>query len=513
MRIFKFPFALCVALIAQILISTPVQAKWLRGETANFVIFSSGDTKQLRDYGATLERFNALISANLGITTTPSPNKLAIYFLQDSNDVDRLLTGRQGIVAGFYSTDNEGSYAVANRHQAESEFDLSGMIVLLHEYTHHFMFRNFTYAYPAWYVEGFAEYFSTTEFKPDGRWALGKVAQHRAYGLLGDTRLTMQRILTGDTSKLNDDELDLFYGRSWLLVHMLNSKLEYKGKVAAYFTAVRGGKTDLEAAHEVFGDLNMLDRALNKYRDGKLSYRVSAEPMPANTAMSVTELDPVSGQMVMLHLQRINSRNTEKTRKELRALAIAQPQRADIWYELALSERDLSKDAPKAELDLATNRSEAAIDKTLVADPHHPRANMLKAYFLMNRLEAAGTTTAALWVKARSYLVTANSSAVDDPLVLVAWYDSYALQGRAPTKIAHEALARAFELEPEITEVRVKYALDLAHQGNFDTAIGLVEFLTRDPHNPDQGKALLAQLTAMKAAAAKNAQAPPSAGH
>ena len=488
--------------------SAPAQAKWLRGETSNFIIYSSGDNKQLRDYGATLERFAALLRANFGITTTLSPNKLTVYFLENPDDVDRLLGGRQGNVAGFYSTDNEGSYAVVNRHKSESVLDLSGMTVLLHEYTHHFMFRNFTYAYPAWYVEGFAEYFSTTEFKPDGRWALGKVAQHRAYGLLGDTRLTMQRILTGDNGKFNDDELELFYGRSWLLVHMLNSKPEYKGKLAAYFSAIRGGKTDLEAAHEVFGDLNMLDRELNKYRDGKLSYRVSAEPMPANTAMSVTELDPVSGQMVMLHLQRINHRNTDKTHKELRALAIAQPQRADIWYELALSENDLPKDAVPADVELATNRSEAAIDRALVADPHHPRANVLKAYLLMNRLKAAGTTTAALWVKARSYLVTANSSAVDDPLVLFAWCDSYALQGRAPTKIAHEALARAFELEPEITEVRVKYALDLAQQGNFETAIRLVEFLARDPHNSEQGKALLAKLTAMKAAAGKSAPAP-----
>lgn len=164
-------------------------------------------------------------------------------------------------------------------------------------------------------------------------------------------------------------------------------------------------------------------------------------------------------------------------------------------------------------MDLATKRAEAAIDAALVADPHHARANVFKAYLLMNRLKAAGTTTAASWNKARGYLVTANSSAVDDPLVLVAWYDSYALQGRPPTKIAHEALARAFDLEPEITEVRTKYALDLAQQGDYETAIRLVEFLAQDPHNPDPGKALLAQLNAMKAAAEKAAQAPTSAGH
>lgn len=513
MQPFKFLFALCLALLAQILMSAPVQAKWLRGETSNFVIYSSGDNKQLRDYGATLERFNALIRADFGITTTPSPNKLTIYFLEDPDDVDRLLTGRQGNVAGFYSTDTEGSYAVANRHKAESELDMSGMTVLLHEYTHHFMFRNFNYAYPAWYVEGFAEYFSTTQFKPDGNWALGKPAQHRAYGLRGETRLTIQRILTGDSSKLNDEEFELFYGRYWLLVHMLNSKPEYKGKMTAYFAAIRSGKTELEAAHEVFGDLHMLDRALDKYRDGKLTYHVSAEPIAAVIAMVVTELDQVSGQMIMLHLQRINHRNTDKTRKDLRALAAAQPRRADIWYELALSEADLPKDASKAEAELATKRAEVAIDAALVADPRYPRANVFKAYLLMNHLKEAGTTAAALWSKARSYLVIANRSAVDDPLVLVAWYDSYMLQGRAPTQIARDALARAFDLEPEITEVRVKYALDLAQQGDFETAIRLVEFLARDPHNLDQGKALLAQLNAMKAAAAKGAPAPTSAKH
>ena len=502
MRFIQVLFASCLFTLAQLLTSAPAHAKWLRGETQNFIVYSSGNAQQLQDYAATLERFNALIRSNFGITSAPSSSKLIIYFLENATEVDQLLSGRRGNVAGFYSSDNEGSYAVANRQRAGSVLDLNGMTVLLHEYMHHFMFRNFNYAYPPWYVEGFAEYYSTAQFKLDGNWALGKAAQHRAYGLRSEARLPIEQILTSDLSKLNAEQLDLFYGRSWLLVHMLTEKPEFKGKLTAYFSAIQSSKTEAEAARSVFGDLRLLDRALNSYRDGKLTYHTSLQPIKADTAMRVTELDEVADKMVMLHLQRITHRSVDKTRKDLRALAAAQPARAEVWYELALSERDLPKGAPQADVDAADRRAEAALDSALAANPRYPRANVIKAYLLMDRLRAAGTTTAAPWTKARSYLVTANAAAVNDPMVLVAWYDSYPMQGRPPTKTARDALARAFELEPEITEVRIKYAFDLADQGEFDNAIRLVEFLARDPHRPEQGKAVLAQLTELKAAAA-----------
>ena len=124
----------------------------------------------------------------------------------------------------------------------------------------------------------------------------------------------------------------------------------------------------------------------------------------------------------------------------------------------------------------------------------------------MHRLQDTGDAQPADWSKARAYLVKANAGAVNDPLVLMEWYESFGLQNRAPTKLAQDALARAFELQPELPELRVKFAFDLARQGRFDEAIRLVEFLAHDPHDSENGKKLLKTLQDMKARASAPTQ-------
>ena len=58
----------------------------------------------------------------------------------------------------------------------DSRTDLDPKSVLFHEYAHHFMLHHFPAAYPAWYVEGFAEFFSVVAFPQDGSIEYGKIA-------------------------------------------------------------------------------------------------------------------------------------------------------------------------------------------------------------------------------------------------------------------------------------------------------------------------------------------------
>ena len=381
------------------------------------------------------------------------------------------------------------------------------MEVLFHEYAHHFMFRNFSFPYPAWYVEGFAEYYATVEFRKDNTWAMGKPPYYRAYGLIAGAHMSVNKILFGEPNPRDAELADIYYGRAWLLVHMLTTKPEYKGKLPAYFAAIRAGKTEQDAALQVFGDLHAFDQALDRYLDGKLTFWSTKVPLIANTEMTVTEVDPVAGQLIILRLYRKGERDPTRTRVTLRTLAKADPRRADVWYELAMAERETEKDASKADEVRAEQQAENAVDQALAADPKHVRANVLKADILLHRLQHAADAQSAQWNKARGYLVTANAGAVNDPLVLMEWYESFELQGRPPTKVAQDALARAFELQPELPELRVKFAFDLARQGRFDEAIRLVEFLAHDPHDSETGKKLLKTLRDMKARASATTKA------
>ena len=502
MAAIRFALALLLTLAAQLLAASPAQAKWLRADTRHFVIYSSGSEKEQQRFGLQLERFNQLLRQRVDTQDDDNPNKLTVYFLGSQEAVSHLYGGKTRYVAGFYSPQEDGTYAVANRSKKDGMFDLDGMTVLFHEYAHHFMFRHFTYAYPTWYVEGFAEFLSTVTFADDGTYTVGKPAYHRALGLNLLAKTPIEKLLFGDIAGMSPEQVDAFYGRSWLLVHMLSMQPEYKGKTKAYFAAIARGKSQREAATEALGDLKLLDKALDSYfNQPKLTYLSSKIPIQVDAAMKVTEIDDVAGQLVMFRLKRKQGKADAKSRDALQKLAAANPARADLWYELALTERDIAEGAEPPERDKAELLAEAAVDRALTAEPEHVRANVLKADILFKRLEASAAATSADWSKARKYLIVDNANAVDDPLVLIEWYRSFAYQRREPTKTAHDALARAFSLAPEVTGLRVQYALDLAATGEFDKAINLVEFLAQDPHEGEQGRKLLQILFAMRDAA------------
>jgi hypothetical protein len=499
MRWIRFCFTALLAIFAQFLIPAAAQAKWLRAETPNFVVYSTGSDKELRRFATNLERFHAMAQFAFKVDSTPNPNKLTVYFLGTQEAVAKLAGDKSGMVAGFYSARDEGSFAVANRSKADNMFDLGGMTVLFHEYTHHFMFRHFSYSYPSWYVEGFAEYLSTATFEDKGSWTVGKPAYHRAYSLLEGPKVPIERLLFSKVSDLKPGEMGPFYGRSWLLVHMLNMKPEYKGKLKIYFEAIAAGKTHREAATTAFGDLAALDKALDRYLESKISYLGSDKPVAADTIVTVTPLSDLAGQVIAIKMDRLRGGLDAKGMAALAALAAANPGDAEVWYELAKAKhQDSEFKEDKAARKAQAAEAEGAVDKALAINPNHARANVLKAQILFARLEDARDSNASRWSAARMYLITANKNATEDPLVLLTWFDSFGMQGRTPGKVARDGLLKAFELAPEVIEIRVKLAFDLASQGKFDEALGLVEFLAQHPHYSAQGQELVEQIKKMR---------------
>lgn len=492
-----------LALFAQFAFAVPASAKWLRGETRHFVIYSSGSAKELERFAAQLERFDSLLQLNFKVDGNRIPTKLTVYMMTRQDEVSRLAGDKSGSVAGFYTPRRAGSIAVVNREGSQSQYDMDATTILFHEYGHHFMFRHLTHAYPAWYVEGFAEFLSTVTFKDDGSWTIGLPANHRAMSLFVARRLSIEKVLTENPENLDNEHRSVFYGRAWLLVHMLTMRPEYKGKMSDYLALIDKGLDQRSAALQAFGDFAALDRALNEYANSKIRYVTSPTPIEAPTSVALTELDPVADQLVMLELVRLRRQINAKSIAQLRALAAANPARADVWFELALSEREHARDQAGKSIagDQSDKLAEAAVDKALAINPNHARANVFKADIIMTRLAASNDKNPVRWSDARKYLLVANANAVDDPLVLMAWYESFLHQGRTPSKVALDALARAFELAPEVAEIRVAFAFSLANQGYFDLAIRLVEFLAHDPHHSKQGRAALEELQAMKAKA------------
>jgi hypothetical protein len=473
--------------------------KWLKAETRHFVIYSAGKPAQLEDFSRRIEKFDTVLRLLTNTKPDDQPPRLPIYVLATAESVSDLADDKNRSIAGFYRPSKYGSFAVANRERGNDKFDLKGDTVLQHEYAHHFMFRNFAFAYPAWYIEGFAEFVATADFAPDESWTAGKPPYYRAYGLVLGRDLPIEKLLFGGTAGMPRDLADVYYGRAWLLVHMLRNDKARAGQLDTYLRALGNGTPEREAA-KTFGDLAVLDKQLDAYlKEKRIAIVKGKGPLNYAKDIRISELDPIDSQLVVLSMRRQAEKDLPRTRDQLRTLANQAPSRAPVWLELALVEKELAD----AQEDIAAKRAgwttaEAAIDKALTADPKHGRPNLLKAKLLMDRLDSDNQRSAVAWKPVRAHITRANRADPLDPVPLFTWYEATVRQGLEPDKLASDGLALAFSLAPEAIDLRVNYAWDLARQKQFDAAIRTIEFVVRDPHNAERGTELLARLRQMR---------------
>ena len=480
-------------------LATPAQAKWLRADTDNFIIYSEGSEKSLRDFGGKLERFDATLRLRFGLSNEKEPNRLTIYLVERAADAGKLTAGRLGpSIAGFYSPDPEGSYAVSNREATVFKGTPEWQQTLFHEYSHHFMRRYVPAAFPAWFIEGFAEYYSTADFTKEGNAEIGKPPYGRAYGLLEMPKIPAETLLFQRPAAMkNSGQMDVYYGRAWLLTHLLYNDPARAGDLADYIAALNTGVEAKKGATDAFGDLAQLDRDLNAYLKKRLTYRTSAQPMPVAGAITIAALSPADDAMLPLQLERKSASGNEErlvsVRDGLAKLSARYPGDADIWYELAMAEWDRGDE----KRDAAAAR--AAVDKAVAIEPKHVRANVLLGRIMLAAVREQDDPAAADWSAARKPIILANRTSPDDPVPLYAYYESFADQGIAPPAIAIDGLARSFQLAPENGQARISYAFALANQGKFDRAIGLAKTIAFDPHDSENGRALLGQLEEMQA--------------
>lgn len=491
-----------VALAGAILafVTAPASAQtWHRADTHHFTIYSDGSASQLEDFAVELEKFDALLRLLWRRPQLAEPTKLTIYMVANKSQVEAL-SGRDNI-AGFYRTSLDGSFAVSNRERTRDKTELSGQSTLFHEYAHHFMFANFQIPAPAWFVEGFAEFVATAEFKKNGDFYFGKPAFHRAAEIEYFSRIPVTELLTKRQHEIDDGRRGAYYGWAWALTHMLYMDEEKKGeRVANYVNLLNRGEDSLSAARKAFGDLDTLDKQLRDYVNGRMSYSKSARPLAYIDSITVTRLSDEESAVVQLTMERRSPGKADEALEDLRELTAGGAQTADAWYQLARAEfseaRDIAEDSDEAQ-DPDYARALAASERALAINADHPKANILKARILMEQLDAEGATDPAEWDKVRSLIITANNANPRSSAALYYYAETFNRQGKRDDT-ASAALATAFEFAPEAREIRVAHAFDLANNKRFDEAINLLKILANDPHGGSFGQRAIAQIEAMQ---------------
>ena len=476
---------------------------WHRADSHHFTIYSDGSAGQLEDFTHEVEKFDALLRMIFSRPAKDDPAKLTIYLLRNSNAVDALHKG----AAGFYSVRLGQTFAVGNREFGGDRTDLSGKRVLFHEYAHHFMFHNFAIPAPAWFVEGFAEYVSTAEFKRNGDWTFGFPAHHRAYSVQNGPNIPIERLLSDTYSGMNGAETSAFYGWAWALTHMLYSDPNERGnQIMRYLRDINSGMDNLAAAEKNFGDLGELERSLRGYVRKSMGYSKSDKSIPYRDAITVTTLDDQASELVELTLDRLASPEPMKVRERLVRFA-AERNSALAWLQLAeldyrLAHRSEGEGEGEAEPSYDFTAAQASVDRALAIDPDLARAHVLNGRILLEPFdhgEEADEADESLWGEARASFLAANRLDPRDPLALYLYAQTFQRTGERDAMVG-PALETAFGFRPESTEFRSALAMHYASEGRYDSAIALLKIIANNPHSDNRSaKDAIARLEQAKA--------------
>jgi tetratricopeptide (TPR) repeat protein len=476
-----------VRLLLALLMLTPAaaHAEWRAVETAHFIIYTKSSDKDVERLATRLETIDGLMRMASAISDKVEPVKVRIYEVADDGDVQRAYGATGTGIAGFYSSNILGPFAVTPHSTTFHNGDFTPELVLHHEYAHHFMLQYFPAVYPNWYVEGFAELIGSSKVEADGKVDYGTPPKSRGHDIAADW-VSLEDVFLKPPEKLSD--LDV-YGQGWAMTHFFTFSKERAAQLRAYLGALNAGKPPADAA-KVFGDLRALNRDARTYlTNGSFVYKSVAVPI-ARPVIQATR--PVSAGEAALIPETIAFSDGDLTGYRKAGAREHEQHRRDENLQRIRDKARLYGNDPYALYLLAQAeyssahyaQSEAAADRLLAVRPNHVRGLVIKS---LNVARAAGSLEGPARVgkaqEARALALQANRADPNDPLPLLAFYQSYHLAGLKPTPAAVENLLAVLLTLPDNTQVRLLLVDEYAAEKKWGQAIALLGPIANDPHD------------------------------
>jgi Flp pilus assembly protein TadD len=483
MNILRWRFLPALILIAFGL--SPARAEWRRAESPNFVVYGNATEALLRQRITRLEDFDRLLRIIVAVNAAPAVNKLHVYFVSGNDDLNMIRTLGSG-VAGFYTATPSGIAAFVDGNVRMGQDQ-----VLLHEYAHHFMLQYSANPYPAWYVEGFAEYFMTADF--DQRSIdIGKASAGRVYSVMQGDWLPFERVLAGGTGGLNRDQMAAYYAQSWLLTHYFYSSAERQAALGRLLVASRGG-TPAAALHSATGlTPDALTAELRRYiRAGRISYRRMERGTAAPPPVTVTTMPRSADDLILFEAALRVGLTAEREQPYLlriRTAAARYPDDPLAMRVLAHGEA-LYGDGAAAE---------RLLDRLLAAAPNDADLMYLKG--LRYWVAAEGDNPPANAARdARIWFSRAHRADGNHYQTLY----RYALSLRSEPNYVSEntgnVLMLAHQLAPQVGEIRMNAAAMMMNRREWDQAASLLRPIAVDPHDSGMARAARQMLAVAQA--------------
>lgn len=514
-----------------ITVTGQAQSKWKEAESDHFKIYSDGDEKSLARLSGRLEAIHYLLKIATNMREPDDANivKVKVYSVASVADVQRLLGDPSAGAAGYYDPQLAGPISVIPRDAGNSG-TFSGELVLFHEYAHHFMLQYQAAAYPAWYVEGFAELISTASFEREGAITYGKPARHREGELRYTRRYPAAKMVDGRYLDESRDAENWDYGDAWAVTHYLTFSEKRKGQLKAYLNAINAGQTYAEAA-KIFGDVNDLTREVGIYVDSG-SYPYKTPPLPPEVIkapvirpISMAEADFIDDRITMERLARISSKeeyeawvkvlaetknpvkkdfdtyfgektaNRDKWMQKLRIKTAAYATDSLAWTVQAHAEC-MAKDFAACQI---------TSDKALALQPDNWEAMLRKGQALLGLAGTAADADKKIAFKdARTWLLKANAANPPAHEPLYFYHQSFGAEGKRAPEIAVAGLAQVVDTIPQIDAPRLTLGSELMARNRLAEARRTLRPLAYSPHESVEQKRALALLKLIDEKEAKN---------
>ena len=468
--------SLVISLLALVSLASAARADWYEASSDHFVIYADDSEKDVRRFAENLERYHSAMEfLTQRKTGKPSPSNRVTIFVVGSGRELRKLAGR-GNIAGFYIPRAGASRAFVQDIRNKNGYPHFSTVVLLHEYTHHFLISTSRFAMPRWMQEGAAEFFAATTFNKDGSVMIGRPAQHRAYELASPNLPTARELLDPELFRENrGPRNDGFYARSWLMYHYLTFSKERQGQLNEYWRQVVSGASSTEAGEAAFGDLDALESELKVYLRERRMFTFNLTPdMLSIGDIKLRKLP--KGEAEMMELRIVSQRGVTREQAEelvvdVREVAAKYPNDPGVLSALAEAEYDAGNDEAAI----------AAADRAIALDPSRTNPYVQKGFALFRKAQDAPVPDHA-YEEAMEPFSALNKRENDHPLPLIYYYRSFAERGEEPSETARAALERAAQLAPFDQRLWVQVAMMQAREGKIDLARFSLQPLAADPH-------------------------------
>lgn len=424
-----------------------------------------------------LEMFDRVMQYRAGIPIATTPvSKLPIYLVDNRRGLLQVHPRSGPNALGTYFATEEEIFAVAVRRSGDG---IGGDEILMHEYAHHFMLGNIPGAYPAWLIEGFAEYYMTAEIDVRSQEViLGNYNQNRAYWIMAETWIPLDVLLEKrpDEVRSNSQETT-YYPIAWLLTHWFLNDQERQPQLQAYLNALASGTGSVEAMQRATGmDLVQLERALRRYTRERLTATRITGQFPTSE-IEVTRMSPAADDLLLLN-QRMK-------------VGVPDADRAALGQEVARLAAKHGDDplalmsAGHAGLHFGDRPAgEAALKRLIEIDPNHIEALQYLAEESLRQAREAendAQETAARGA-ARAYLARAYAAGQNEYRTLMLLSELRDGQSGYPNENDLLTLGLAMDRAPQLGTVRFRYATALAQTGETESAIAVLRPLANDPH-------------------------------